>query len=306
MNYQKNIFTNIPVEFCIPKRHKIVFVADFFSSDVRGGAELTSDVLIAALNRPVFKVHSSSITKDLVESNLDKTWIFGNYTKMSDEAISYFINNKVEYYIIEYDFKYCRYRAPKAHLLATNQPCDCMQNNHGKEIEAFCLGAKKMFWMSEGQKNHFLTKVPSLASKENIIQLSAFDDETFDLIRKIRKPKQNRKKSTGILSGGSWIKGIPETIRKLNENHIPYEQIPNVDHHNFLRILSEYESFTFEPADFDTCPRVVIEAALLGLDLNLNENVLIKHDEWFEKKTPEEIESYLKMKRDSFSKNFNF
>ena len=301
MNYQRNLFNNLPIEYSVPKRFKYVFVSDFFSSEVLGGAELTSEALMKTIQAPVFKMHSLSLTKDLINKNLDKIWIFGNYTQVPAGILDLFSDNKIEYYIVEYDFKFCKYRAMRAHLMATGKQCDCVEQEHGKEIEKFCLGAKKMFWMSERQKNIFLEKLPSLKDKTHVVQLSAFSDETLQLLNTLRNtPNLNKKKITAILSGGSWIKGIKETIVELNMKGVPFEQIPQMEYSKFLETLSNYDTFTFYPADFDTCPRVVIEAALLGCKLNLNDNVLIKNDLWLVDNLPEELELFLKRTRDSF------
>jgi hypothetical protein len=301
MNYQRNLFNNMPIEYSIPKGFKYVFVSDFFSSEVLGGAELTSETLIKALRVPVFKIHASSLTKYIIEKNTDKIWIFGNYTQVSDGILDLFSDNQIEYYVIEFDFKFCKYRSMKAHLMATGNSCDCINKEHGKEIEKFYLGAKKIFWMSEKQKNIFLEKMPSLKNKTHIVQLSAFSDEIFELLKKLRNsPFAHSKKMTAILSGGSWIKGVKETIIELNMKKIKFEQIPQMEYEKFLETLSLYETFTFYPVDFDTCPRVVIEAALLGCKLDLNDNVLIKNDSWLINNNPIELETYLKEKRDSF------
>jgi release factor glutamine methyltransferase len=42
---------------------------------------------------------------------------------------------------------------------------------------------------------------------------------------------------------------------------------------DFLKELAKVDGFIFHPEDKDTCPRIVIESAILGLELDLNENV---------------------------------
>ena len=53
------------------------------------------------------------------------------------------------------------------------------------------------------------------------------------------------------------------------------------------------------PLDYDTCPRVVIEAKLLGLDLILTDNVLHKDEDWFVGSV-EKPEAYLRINSDKF------
>ena len=59
-----------------------------------------------------------------------------------------------------------------------------------------------------------------------------------------------------------------------------------------MRKLSEYEGLCFTPLGGDTCPRIVIEAALLGLQLYINDNVQHLGEAWWGG-SPDEIESYL-------------
>jgi hypothetical protein len=162
-------------------------------------------------------------------------------------------------------------------------------------IESFYLGAERIFWMSEKQKNIFLDNVPSLKNKIHIVQGSCFVDEVFDFIKQIKKPENSKKNKTAVLGNGSWIKGVAQTVALLKHKKIPFDQIPNLEYLKFLNELSNYKSLTFKPLCYDTAPRLIIEAKLLGCELNLNNNVLIKDDDWFNQPT-DEIEKFLKTK----------
>jgi glycosyltransferase involved in cell wall biosynthesis len=59
-----------------------------------------------------------------------------------------------------------------------------------------------------------------------------------------------------------------------------------------LKMLSEYKGLAFMPLGGDTCPRLVIEAKLLGLELMLNENVQHANEAWFNQER-DEVESYI-------------
>ena len=54
----------------------------------------------------------------------------------------------------------------------------------------------------------------------------------------------------------------------------------------------------FRPLDYDTCPRIVIEAKLLGCDLILNDYVQHKDEDWF--LTQESCYKYLKNRPEEF------
>lgn len=306
MSFGRNLFSNVPIEFSVPRRTKIIVVSDYFVSDVSGGAELTLEAILkASPTSAICKLHTSSLTEELVKKNSDKYWIFGNYSLVSQDVLQLFHRNNMKYSIIEFDFKYCRFRSENYHFLNTGKVCNCSITEHGKTVEKFCSGADKTFWMSHKQKELFLERIPSLTNKNHIVQGSCFFPETFDLLKKLRKPKDKRKQITAVLSGGSWIKGVTNTISLLKHKKIPHEQIPNMEYNKFLEKLSEYKSFTLKPLGEDTAPRVVIEASLLGCELNLNENVLIKDDLWFKGQSPESIEEFLRSKPESFWKEIN-
>jgi hypothetical protein len=59
-----------------------------------------------------------------------------------------------------------------------------------------------------------------------------------------------------------------------------------------LKKLSEYSGLVFMPLGGDTCPRLVIEAKLLGLRLVINENIQHSSEDWWNSDY-DIIESYL-------------
>ncbi len=61
---------------------------------------------------------------------------------------------------------------------------------------------------------------------------------------------------------------------------------------DMLSTLAKARGLIFLPSAGDTCPRIVIEAKLLGCELILNENVMHKEESWF-KKSKKEIYAYL-------------
>ena len=54
------------------------------------------------------------------------------------------------------------------------------------------------------------------------------------------------------------------------------------------------KGFCFLPRGGDTCPRVVIEAKILGCELHINSNVQMANEAWFELGTPDTMIAHLK------------
>lgn len=301
----RNEFTNIPIEYTVPKNAQIIYVADFFKHEVAGGAELTGEAIMESSPYRVFYAHASSVTDKFIKNNKDKYFIFGNYTLCPAEFVNSLLENKVKYSVIEFDYKYCLFRSEVLHRQKTGKECDCCNNLMGMVVEAFYTNADVVFWMSSKQRDKFISKIPSLATCNHVVQSSTFDKETINLILTLKEEKLKRKKMPikiyGIQGSANWIKGTNETIAYCNANKFAFKIIQNMGYQEFLKELSKCDVFVFHPLDLDTCPRVVEEAKLLGLDLDLNENVQIRDEEWL--KTPESLLEHLNSRVEYFWDN---
>ena len=99
--------------------------------------------------------------------------------------------------------------------------------------------------------------------------------------------------SIDCVGSNSWVKGVQESEDWCKENNLEYELVQNVPPGEFLQKLSSFKGLCFKPSGLDTCPRLVIEAKLLGCELSLNDNVQHTNEEWFNLDY-EGIISYLK------------
>ena len=92
-----------------------IFVADMFVSDYVGGAELTSQALIDFCPQKISCVKSSEVSEKIISEHQDKYWIFGNFSSMQTNLIP-LIASSLNYSILEYDYKFCKYRSPEKHF----------------------------------------------------------------------------------------------------------------------------------------------------------------------------------------------
>lgn len=304
----RNHFNGVPVEFIVPPNAKVVVVSDMFVKDYQGGAELTTEAFVQKAPYETFKVHSQSLTVDMLERYKNRHWIICNFTAVDVSALAYLAESTdIKYSVVEYDYKYCMYRSEVLHKKQTGHECDCPLRPHGILVEKLYTNAQKVFWMSEKQKEHYFARIPSLIFSDvekHVVIGSMFDDETLDTLTSLRLEKQNITKKSpvkiwGVQGSQNWIKGTKETIEECSKSRIPVKILQNMEYGKFLQELSRCDGFIFKPLDFDTCPRVVIEAKLVGCELSLNDNVQHKDEEWF-CKTPEEITEHLKKKTDLF------
>lgn len=281
-----------------PKDVKIIVVADFFPEQVLGGAELTLYSILEECPAPFVKINSSHVTRDFIEKNKDKYWLIGNCANLSQECLITLVADKIKYSKIECDYFYCKFRSSHLHKIQTGHSCDCNQTQHGKFVYGFYKHAQNVFFMSSGQMNEYkrlFTPMSNWAERLHV-QGSSFSDTTLNALTQLRTNKQNDNGKWAVLKGGSWIKAEKETALYCANMNKPFELIGGLQPDLFLQELSKFKGLVFHPAGFDTAPRLVIEAACLGLELDLNENVQIKDEEWL-KKTPGDLVDYLKSQR---------
>jgi hypothetical protein len=296
---------------------KIAFISDYFIQDGIGGAELTTDAIIkfgairqqeraiesthwmaqGAAGFDIGSVHCNKINVDIMKNSEDEDlhFIVCNFLQLQDDVKLYMIKN-CSYSIVEYDYKICKYRSFELHEINEGKPCDCETTTYGKINSAFYGYADKVWFMSEKQRDKILAKVPVL-KKENTEVLSS----VFSLgdLRFIQSIKDNEKDENYIiLDSESPVKGTQECIQYAQDNDLKYELIRNLPYHELLIKLSMSKGLIFRPVASDTCPRLVIEAMMLGCDLHLNEHVQHKDEEWFANQ--ESCYQYLLSRADAF------
>jgi glycosyltransferase involved in cell wall biosynthesis len=291
-------------DILIPSNYDIVFVADLFTEQYVGGAELTTQALYESVpeGMQVYRINARNVTLKTLESGMNKFWIFGNATSLNFELLPSVIAN-LNYSILEYDYKFCKYRSMEKHKASENKDCDCHTQQHGKILSAFFHGAKSVFYMSEGQMKIYHDRFPFLSNpsegSNQIVLSSVFDDKFFAAIKQLRSTKKTKNKWI-VLGSTSWIKGTQDAIAWCQENGKNYEVVQGLEYVEVLSKLAESEGFVFLPRGSDTCPRIVLEAQLLGCELHLNDNVQHHSEFPFTGGTLEDVEIYLYGRRETF------
>lgn len=284
----------------IPQDTEVVFVSDFFVEDLIGGAELTSEALIEASPFNVYKLHARNVTVELLEEGQSLHWIFGNFATLDLNLIPTIVAN-IEYSMLEYDYKYCRYRSPEKHYAETGTECDCHNDIHGKMVSTLMYGAKSLWWMSEAQMDTYHAKFPFLTERDNTVLSSVFSQKFFAALNYFRQsPEQSERSGWLVLGSDSWIKGTSDAITYCENNNLQYEVLAGLEHAQVLDKMSKAEGLVYLPRGGDTCPRLVIEAKLLGCELHINKNVQHSKELWFDTEDLFDTEAYLFAARDRF------
>lgn len=279
---------------------KIFFISDYFSDEIIGGAELTTDAIISKCNFPVSKVKSANLDINHIKDNLESKWIFGNFTQVNTKILIQMIKLNLDYEVIEYDFKFCEMRSPQKHIYFHHK-CNCNKNFHGKLISLFFAKAKRVWFMSELQRAVYVNNFPFLKKQDTRILSSVFCDKILKQIESIKYDKNNK---YIILKSRSWIKNTAGCVKYAQKNNLDYELVSGLSHKELLKKLGFSKGLIFLPVGGDTCPRITIEAKLLGCDLHLNDNVLHKNEPWFKNDVKSTLK-YLKQNANRFWETLN-
>lgn len=260
----------------------VICVSDFFVEDLKGGAELTTESILKASPFSVYKFKPSSLPdlsqqKEFVRVNKDKIWVIGNFSSMQPQALDELRRQGSRYSIIEYDYKYCAFRSPQLHVLQTGKQCDCHQQQIGRWMGEFFNGAKHVFFMSQAQRAWYHARYPFLADKTSV-QSSTWDPEQIDKLYEYRSVPKNGKMA--ILGSTSWLKATKQTIEYASKVNTPFDVIGNMEYEPFIEKLAGYYGLYFMPIGFDTCPRIVVEATLMGLKTHTNDMVQHTAEPW--------------------------
>ena len=270
---------------------KIVFVADLFIEQYVGGAELTTEALIESCPFEYVKINSKDVTVQALQKYQDCFWIFGNFSQLNFQLIPSLAGN-IKYAVLEYDYKFCKYRSIEKHKHETGEDCDCHENKLGKLVSAFYYASERIFWMSSEQEQRYIDRFPFLEFKGRVLG-SVFD--TNDLKRlEFLKGGSNDVDTWLAQYSESWIKGTQDAVQWCEANDIGCELFSDLSRTELLNKMYYSKGFCFLPRGGDTCPRVVIEAKILGCELKINENVQMANEAWFELGTPDSMLEHLK------------
>ena len=272
------------------KESKVVFVSDLHVSEYAGGAELSTDALMKSSPfGEVCFLRSRDLTQEHIAAGTQKLWVFFNYTSMNLSLVPVIVAN-CNYFVVEYDYKFCKFRSIEKHKAETGEDCDCHEQQFGMFMSSFFAGAEHVFYMSEVQRQIQVERFPFLGDEKSSVLSSIFSLQDLEFISRIRTDTSNDKYV--VLGSKSWIKGTEDTQRYLGDRQIDFDVLQGLSYHNMLRKLSGYKGLCFRPLGGDTCPRIVIEAKLLGLELDINENVQHASETWFSQDL-DSVESYL-------------
>ena len=279
-----------------------VYVSDMFMSQYAGGAEMSLQTIVDTTpSKHIGALNSKLLTEKTIEENKEAKWIFGNIAEIQDSVFDSIRKHGIQYSFVEFDYKFCKHRNPLLYEMVEGSRCEYVKTERGQRIKTFVEEASSVFFMSEKQKNIY---IESLKIEHNNIHVlsSLFAEQFFEALQGLERHCRNKNDKWIVLGSNSWVKGAQESEDWCKDNNLEYEVLWGLDPREFLIKLASSKGVCFKPSGLDTCPRLVIEAKLLGCELELNENVQHCDEEWFNSDRKSIIE-YLKSRPAYFWEN---
>jgi hypothetical protein len=280
-----------------------VFVDD--SAIALGGTALTLEAIIEPIQDRVEFVKTSDLTLQHLQFKKPKIWILGNITSLTagaHEAL-YQLMTDEPFVKIEFDYGYCKFRGEIPHQKLGGDLCDCPSTLDPTATvfsELYNLVKQKalhIFYMSEEQRNFHLCKVLGAENAPRTSVLSScFLEKDLSKMEFLRQKPKNGKHA--IIDGlGGWhtqAKGVNEALDMAQASELDYSLIKTQTHEELLDKLSDFSCLIFLPIIHDTCPRIVIEAKLMGLDVLTNSRSQHVYEDWWHNKSVEETHKYIR------------
>lgn len=278
-----------------------VFVSDAFADQYVGGAELSLQALIDTCPGTKTLLNSAKVSKEAVDFNKDATWIFGNIAQLTDhDILNHLIDNGVKYHFIEFDYKFCEYRNPLLYEMLEDKKCEYSTTERGQIITKFVNNSVATHFMSQKQLDLYVESLDGLEGAKLSVLSSIFGDQFFEKINSLNNSPKKKTDEYIVLGSRSWVKGFKESENWCKSNSVKYNVVSGLSHEEMLEKLASSKGICFKPSGLDTCPRYVIEAKLLGCELELNENVQHLGEAWFETDNTSAILDYLRSRREVF------
>ena len=253
---------------------KIILVSDFFIDDFVGGAALNDEEIFVTLNKhyDVQKIKSRYLYPGFIQENLDSFFIISNFFGINP-SIRQSIEDKCKYILYCHDYKFVQHTNPAVYpnfIVPLNELINI--NFHKNSSAIVC--------QTDFQKNIY-DKNLNLPEKTINFSGNLWSDTHLEFIQSLSHNDKNDKYA--IVDSPYPQKGTAASLRFCQDNNIEFDIIKNPDYECFLNILSQYSGLAFHPSTPETCCRLVLEAKMLGLEVETNQLIGASYEPWYNK-----------------------
>ena len=265
-----------------------------------GGTSLTLEAMTQSVKDKCEFISTADLCKTHLQFKNPRVWVIGNTMAMNKEAYETLVTilQTKKTVKVDFDYGFCRYRGPTPHRLLGKKECDCLSNPETASLKnIYTLIHQKsstVFYMSEAQRQIHKASFP-VSDEKSLVLTSCFSSTCLDKMRELKEKPKNGKYAIvqGHPGWHSRAKGISEAVNHALENGLEYEIISTSTHEEMLEKLSTFKGLIFLPIIEDTCPRITIEAKLMGLDVITNPNSQHTVEDWWSFSL-DKMEEYLK------------
>jgi len=256
---------------------QIIFIADFFVDQVKGGGELNDWELIELLRGLKYEVelwNSNQIRVSTIKQRISSGYkfIISNFASLPSECISA-ISTAADYVIYEHDHKYLASRNPMDYpdLVA---PQDKIINRE------FYESAKAVFC----QSSFHLNIINKNLQIDNLVNMSGNLWSLAHLNILEEMASSEKQDCHAVVSYSIPHKNTEEATRYCKYKGIKFDLIQPCEPEKFLRNLGKSSTLVFFPKSPETLSRIVVESRMMGMSVKTTKNIGAIHEDWFSKK----------------------
>lgn len=254
--------------------NKLVFISDFLTTEIAGGAEIYDDILIAELQKMGVKVcrfKSIEFSKKHFHlyEKMGFVFLISNFFHLKQDVIKLFQIYTDKYCILEHDHKYLATRDPSPFKGFIAPPEAIINKQFYKSArQVFCQSVKHAEALS------------SNLNIDNVINLgcSLWSKDQLDLIKSKICEKNDK---ALIINDPNKLKGTSESILTCEKRKIDYNLINKLPYEDYLSELSKHDKFVFFPKSLESFSRVILEARMLNCKLITNNLNGCTYESWF-------------------------
>ena len=268
---------------------KIILISDFFIDDFVGGAALNDEEIFVTLNKhyDVQKIKSRYLYPGFIQENLDSFFIISNFFGISSQ-IRDLIQQQCKYILYCHDYKFVQHTNPALYpnfIVPKNELINT--SFHRDSLAIVCQTA---FQKDIYDKN--------LNCPDKTINFSGnlWSDTHLDFLEALFNNEKNNKYA--VVDSPYPQKGTAHSVKFCEDNNLNFDVIKNPDYECFLQTLSQYSGLAFHPSTPETCCRLVLEAKMLGLNVETNQLIGASYEPWYEKNGLELISTMKEKKED--------
>jgi hypothetical protein len=258
---------------------KKILISDFTIKEIpHGGSEWVNQVLIDNFNLDF------EYSQNIKSFDPNIFYIISNISLMDPSLVRQI--PKLNYVIIENDYKICHSRHPWRYL------DNIIPLNERINYDLY-ENAKAVFVQTTDHMNIYLKN----DVKGNFINLkcSIWSDYDIELLKMLFEKHKTKNDKYGIYYTNNWIKNTQGNLKYCSENKLPISVIKeSKDRVEFLENLAKCKGIVFFPLARETFCRLVVEAKSLGLDVITSKNYGASLENWFHELSGIEMINFLK------------